>query len=185
MTRGSVLSLRTAIDIASLAHSGALDPLGEPVIQHPLRVMMAVDFHSFKEIAVLHDVLEDSVLTSGCLTLLGIHPRVVEKVVILSRTEDETYFDYIGRVMRDPVALYIKLADLSDNLSRLLVNTYCKRHEEWAARLRSKYAKTLVQLGLHPHSYASFLWKRDGEHRKDQVRRHFVGRAREAWGESR
>lgn len=172
---------RTAINIASLVCGADVDPLGELVVQHPFRVMMAVDFLPFKEIAVLHDVLEDSPLTPECLILLGISPKVVEKVAVLTRKKGEPYVDYIGRVIRDPVATYIKLADLSDNLSRLMVNSYSPEHEKWAEHLRSKYTRTLEQLGLHASSYISFLWRRDGEHRRNQVRKHFAEKAREAW----
>lgn len=182
MIRSNPFLLSTAINITSLVCGVDLDPLGEPVIQHPLRVMMAVDFPPFKETAVLHDVLEDSPLTPACLILLGISPKVVEKVVILTRRKEEPYTDYIGRVIRDPVATYIKLVDLSDNLSRLMVNSYSPEHKEWAKYLRSKYTRTLEQLGLHANSYTSFLWRRDGEHRRNQVRKHFAKKAREAWG---
>lgn len=60
--------LGKAIAIAATAHQSATDKGGKAYILHPLRVMMRLrtDDEELMQIAVLHDVVEDSpVVTAG------------------------------------------------------------------------------------------------------------------------
>jgi (p)ppGpp synthase/HD superfamily hydrolase len=63
--------LERAIEIAVEAHKGQVDKGGSPYILHPLRVMMSVNGESEKIVAVLHDVVEDSVWTFDALLAEG------------------------------------------------------------------------------------------------------------------
>jgi (p)ppGpp synthase/HD superfamily hydrolase len=109
--------LLKAIFLAQSAHQGQKDKCGVPFIQHPMEVARRVV--SFEEVvqaaAVLHDVLEDTDWTSSDLVSRGMPDRVVELVEILTHTGDESYFDYIRRVKRDPEAVAIKRADIAHN----------------------------------------------------------------------
>ena len=86
--------------------------------------------------ALLHDTLED---TDVAPTLLErfFSPAVVAAVRLLTRPEDEDYFDYVRRVGENPLARAVKLADLSHNsdMSRLKTVT------EWDLRRLEKYKK--------------------------------------------
>ncbi len=58
-----------AIAIAVAAHQGQRDKAGEPYIYHLFRVMLAVHGSSFRQVAVLHDLLEDTTWTAVILNL--------------------------------------------------------------------------------------------------------------------
>ena len=110
--------------IADIAHRGQTRMDGvEPFVNHPRRVAESltqdgVEFHVYAA-ALLHDVLEDSDFTSLDLLKLGVSVEAVQLVVVLTRTEGESYNTYIDRVLASPEARLIKLADATDNLNSL------------------------------------------------------------------
>jgi (p)ppGpp synthase/HD superfamily hydrolase len=114
-------TLERAIKIATTAHTGQVDKAGEPYILHPLRVMLTVFAPDERIVAVLHDVIEDSEITSKDLLAEGFSTRIVEAVVALSKSRDQSYDQYIEGVALNPLARTVKLADLEDNsdLSRI------------------------------------------------------------------
>ena len=94
---------------------------GETYIFHPVRVYEAVKRvrpldYELQAAALLHDVVEDTDLSFGYLTMLGFPDRTVEIVRFLTHLEGETYFEYIDRVAQSDSARLIKLADIDDNL---------------------------------------------------------------------
>jgi hypothetical protein len=111
-----------AIEIAAAAHAGQVypSPRLEPFIEHPFRVMNAVDGPAAKAAAALHDVLEDSDVTVEELREKGMPREVVDAVIALTRTPDVSYEAYIERVAVNPIAREVKLADVRDNLANNL-----------------------------------------------------------------
>lgn len=67
-------------------------------------------------VALLHDTLEDTSLTSKDLLKKGIPIEVVSTVEVLSRDRKTDYFDYIREIKKDEVATLVKMADLLDNM---------------------------------------------------------------------
>jgi (p)ppGpp synthase/HD superfamily hydrolase len=55
--------LNKAIEIAARAHAGQVDKGGLPYILHPLRIMLTRENEMERICAVLHDVIEDSVVS--------------------------------------------------------------------------------------------------------------------------
>lgn len=107
--------LREAITMAALAHDGQTDKSGAPYIFHPLRVASFFSDEFLQVVAVLHDIVEDTVIT---LSDLDAHfPQgVVNAIDALTRRDGETYEDFILRVCRNPMARKVKIADIRDNL---------------------------------------------------------------------
>lgn len=134
--------LRKAYDLAEKAHEGQRRQIiDEPYITHPKRVAFSV-YRSMgldtKAIcaALLHDVVEDTSVTEGDIAReIGLDVAVL--VSILTHEKDEDYFDYIRRVLKDPISCEIKRADVLDNMATLKMNGG-KRWE--------KYTKTLMML---------------------------------------
>jgi (p)ppGpp synthase/HD superfamily hydrolase len=116
-------TLERAIEIAARAHAGQLDKQGMPYILHPIRVMMAVQSVDAKMIAVLHDVLEDTLVTEADLRRDGFSELVVSGVLAVTRRKGESYTDFVIRASQHGLAREVKLADLADNssLARALV----------------------------------------------------------------
>jgi (p)ppGpp synthase/HD superfamily hydrolase len=118
-------ALLNAIELATVAHDGQVDGAGRPYILHCLAVMRTVakklpDDIDAQVAAVLHDVLEDTSLTTHSLRRHGVSEEAIFLAVILSREPDETYEQFIGTIIKaGPVAMTIKLADIKHNLSRI------------------------------------------------------------------
>lgn len=91
----------------------------------------------YVELAYLHDVLEDTPCTAADLLDLGFDPYLVSKVQRITRRRDETYSDFILRVKLDPVATFVKIADLECNLAACPVRgELVKRYERALSTLR-------------------------------------------------
>lgn len=92
----------------------------EPFILHPVRVALNVRHTKGTAItvALLHDVLEDTEVTSAGLMNEGLGDgHVLKALHAITRSTDETYFEYIKRVSRNEIARVVKIADLTDNLN--------------------------------------------------------------------
>lgn len=108
--------LERAIEIAVEAHRGQVDKAGEPYILHPLRVMLHQRLDEQRQVAVLHDVVEDTDWTLERLREEGFSEGVVSAVEAVTRRDGEDYFDFVRRAAAHPMARAIKRADLIDNL---------------------------------------------------------------------
>lgn len=109
--------LNKAIEIATKAHATQLDKGGKPYIEHPLRVMKNVNTTEEKIVAILHDVIEDSHdITLDNLIELGFSENVVAAIDAISKRSGEKYSHYLQRVIKEPIALTVKIADMTDNM---------------------------------------------------------------------
>ncbi len=97
----------------------AAAPDGRRKLEHSLRVMAAVRGRTARLVAALHDVVETTDLTLDDLERFGFPRTAIRRVDLLTRRPRERYFTYIRRLMPDPVARSVKLADLADNAARL------------------------------------------------------------------
>ena len=108
--------LQRALEIAVEAHEGQCDKSGRPYIEHPLRVMAMGGSDEERIVGILHDVIEDSGWTLKMLGDEGFPAEIIDAVDALSRRPEETYERFIGRVARNPLAVAVKLNDLTDNM---------------------------------------------------------------------
>jgi len=105
------------IAIAAKAHEGQFDKGGKPYILHPLAVMNILnsDDEELNCIAVGHDLLEDTDVTTGTLFRAGMSDRVVFGIVDLTKWKGQTYESYQGSVFSNRDAMLVKRADLIHN----------------------------------------------------------------------
>jgi (p)ppGpp synthase/HD superfamily hydrolase len=88
-------------------------------------------------VGLLHDVLEDTDLNADVLIASGVPSRVVDAVVVLTKTPDEPYAGYIERIRGNDLARRVKLADLHDNIAHM---------DEREKPLRLRYESALRKL---------------------------------------
>ena len=105
-----------ALGLALAVHGGWQDKAGQPYILHVLRVMARMPTEQSRLVAILHDVVEDSAITTDDLLERGFPPAVVAAVGLLTKAEGTDYLDYIREVKSDPLATAVKVADLEDNM---------------------------------------------------------------------
>jgi (p)ppGpp synthase/HD superfamily hydrolase len=129
-----------ALTIATVAHAGQRDKAGVPYIEHPIGVAAIATtslisgadrgmqipnratgaYRTVHDVALLHDVVEDTSLTAESLIELGISPEVVRIVLLLTYDKNKMTRDqYYAQIVTDPIARLVKLADVRHNMSRL------------------------------------------------------------------
>lgn len=115
--------LGDSIEIMRKAHEGQIDKCGRPYYLHPLRVAMRLVHCTAAErhAALLHDVVEDTLVTMDDLRQMAYSEEVLDLVDLLTRRkpESESHNQYIERIVqsRNVQALRVKLADVYDNMS--------------------------------------------------------------------
>jgi (p)ppGpp synthase/HD superfamily hydrolase len=137
---GGSFTVNDAIAIARTAHTGQTDKAGRPYIEHPLRVMNRVDTDERRMAAVLHDVLEDTSVTTGDLRSAGCPRAVITAVQALTKRTGEPLAESLARAAADPIARAVKLADIADNSDPRRLELL---DPATAERLRGKYAESL------------------------------------------
>lgn len=109
-----------AMLIAVMAHKGQFRRDGvTPYIEHPKAVVekLASESDAVQAAAWLHDVLEDTPVTTGELRGVGIIPEVIEAVELLTKRKGVGYTDYLAGVRGNEIARKVKIADMLHNLS--------------------------------------------------------------------
>ena len=109
--------LSKAINIAMQAHAGQVDKAGMPYIGHVMRVMQAGKTIDEKIVGVLHDVVEDTTWTFDALLAEGFPGHIVDALRCVTKlSDDEPYESFINRVKTNPLAVAVKINDLTDNM---------------------------------------------------------------------
>ena len=126
---GEANTVEQARALATSAHEGQRDKIGEAYIHHPAAVasllVSSPGFGSLspseQEIALaaawLHDVLEDTPLQPEDLESEGFGEKLISVVVALTHLPGEPRQDYYTRVSADPLARIVKIADVAHNSS--------------------------------------------------------------------
>lgn len=150
-------TLERAIEIATEAHRGQLDKTGNDYINHPLRVMAASKSAEEKIVGVLHDVVEDTDWTFEMLADEGFSNEIIDALRCVTKLSDsEPYDKFIARVKTNPLAVAVKLNDLSDNMD---IRRLPYLSDKDVKRLK-KYLKAYKQLTGEP-TYSLYACKQE------------------------
>lgn len=105
------------IVLAANKHAGQFDKGGNPYILHVMAVMYLVESSDLevKQIAVGHDIIEDTDTTYQELRDLGFSERVVDGIACLTKVPGETYEEYKNKVKSNRDSILVKMADLKHN----------------------------------------------------------------------
>jgi hypothetical protein len=116
---------RKAMKIAYDAHKDQVDKNGDPYIFHPIHIAEQMDSEEATIIALLHDVVEDTVWTLEDLAQQGFSKAIISALKLLTHNNETDYLDYIWKIAlsNNKYAKKVKLADLTHNsdLSRFSV----------------------------------------------------------------
>ncbi len=128
-----------AMRICYEAHHGQCDKSNVPYVFHPYHLAEQMDTEEAVCTALLHDVLEDTELTSADLIRLGMPRAVIEALEALCHNGNVPYLSYVRDLKQNPLARAVKIADIKHNsdLTRLVRITEADR------RRAEKYAKAL------------------------------------------
>ncbi|PZT54714.1 GTP pyrophosphokinase [Paenibacillus silvae] len=137
-----MLDIELAISIALEAHKGQLDKGGNPYILHPLAVMNRVETIEEKIVAVLHDVIEDTEVTIEQLRELGFSEEIVKAIGLLTRSEEDSYEQFIEKTTTNRIARNVKIADIQENMNLSRI----KNPTEQDYNRLEKYKKAMERL---------------------------------------
>lgn len=134
--------------LATVAHAGQVDKVGEPYIKHPARIAWHIRKEGYSDeveaVAWLHDVVEDTPITlSDLRDVYGFAPAVVEAVDAITKRKGEKFEAYYERVKANPVALVVKWHDVADNADPARL---AKVAPDTRERLRAKYERARALL---------------------------------------
>lgn len=111
---------------------------GNPYIEHLLYVSSQVSGKNAKVVALLHDIIEDTMITKEDLLWMNFPQSIVDSVLLVTKREEEIYEEFIERLIQsnNKDALMVKKADMEHNmdLSRIPMIT-----EEDQKRVEKKY----------------------------------------------
>lgn len=131
-----------AYSIADKYHKNQVDKAGMPYMNHVTTVAFKVMTCDEHVVALLHDVIEDTECTATDLVDYGIPEHLVRSIEAMTRLDGETYFDFIKRVKKDPIARKVKLADLEHNMDE----TRMSDPSQYPESLRKRYVKAKAEL---------------------------------------
>lgn len=89
-----------------------------------------------RALCYLHDIIEDTEMTSEELLIQGILPEVVQAAVAITKHKGQTYDDYIEAVKANPLALQVKLCDTACNLQNSIAECNGNRINKYVNQLK-------------------------------------------------
>lgn len=109
--------LSRAMAIAAYAHDGQTDKAGKPYIHHPLALASGCpNDRSMLTLCFLHDVLEDRPEMSEHPDIRRFPAYILDALDAITRVKNESYPEYIERVMANELAKSVKILDLEHNM---------------------------------------------------------------------
>jgi len=124
-----------AFDVAQKAHSGQVDKAGKPYIEHVVRVAESMTDENTKTVAYLHDVVEDTNMTIDEI-LVEFGRDIALAVSAITKSNGESYADFIKRISENNLARTVKKADLNDNLDLSRLQSISKIDKERAEKYK-------------------------------------------------
>lgn len=138
--------LGRAVAIAATAHQHQLDKANAPYILHPLRLMFKGRNLAEQMVAILHDVVEDSDWTLERLAEEGFNPDVLAAVDALTHRPNESYDQFIDRILLNSLATQVKLYDLEDNMTLTRLTSLSDKDLERLQKYHKAHQKILQAL---------------------------------------
>lgn len=148
--------MRKALNLAKERHAGQYREGGDPFITHPISVCNFVckiaDTYGLGKlieeaqiVGLLHDIIEDTPTTYEELRQ-DFPEIIIVAVEAMTRIDEESYGDYIERVMQNPIACIVKIADIEHNISSLHTTNLSEHRKD---RRRDKYKYYCLMIRDH------------------------------------
>jgi (p)ppGpp synthase/HD superfamily hydrolase len=156
-----------ATKIAKKVHEHQVDKKNYPYMSHVLDVASRVSHlgESFEIVGLLHDAIEDSEsddLLNEILEEVNTYfdEEVIDAIHAMTKIPGEDYFhEYLPRLKKNKIALQVKIADSSHNLSK----AHLIEDKILQDKLRNKYIKVLNELGVDGKNCEKLIINIDGK----------------------
>ena len=146
MTKGEMLG--KMLVLATNAHSNQFDKGGRPYILHPLKVMhyLKTEDEELQCIALGHDLIEDTTITTEALKEAGMSPRVIRGICDLTKSPEMTYEDYKNNLFSNIDAMKVKMCDLRHNSDIRRIKGATQKDFERIQRYNALYLELVIKL---------------------------------------
>lgn len=138
-----------AAKIVNRLFKDKLDKGGNSYLNHLYHVSNSFEDINMKTIGLLHDVIEDTIITTSDLRQVGFNNEIVNVISIITKEDHELYSDYIDRILKsnNMYAINIKISDIKHNmdLSRIK-NPNEKDIERIERKYKPQYKKIIEYL---------------------------------------
>lgn len=129
---------KKAMKLAYDAHNGQKDRAGIPYIFHPLHLAEQMDDEIACTVALLHDVVEDTIVSMQQLEK-EFPIEVIEALKLLTHDKSVDYFEYVEKVKSNTTAKKVKIADVMHNSDETRLDSISDND----LKRREKYQKAL------------------------------------------
>ncbi len=133
---------KIAMDLMFEKHKNQKDKSGSPYVFHPWHVAEQMDDEDSTCLALMHDLIEDTNTTIEEIKNLGFNDNIIDALALLSRKENEDYFEYIKKIAKNPLDIKVKLADLKHNSDETRLTSI----KESDIKRQEKYKKAINYL---------------------------------------
>tara|TARA_B100000965_G_C19474016_1_gene705364 strand:+ start:435 stop:944 length:510 start_codon:yes stop_codon:yes gene_type:complete len=143
--------IKRATEIAKKVHGDQVDKKKYPYMAHILDIASRVSHlgENYEITALLHDAIEDAEPERFKREIISAIEKEFSEIVLkaifaMTKKKTEDYFvDYLPRLKENKIAIAVKIADSSHNLSK----AHLVEDSELQNKLRHKYIKVLNELG--------------------------------------
>jgi (p)ppGpp synthase/HD superfamily hydrolase len=140
----NAILLGKMIALAAENHKDQFDKQGRPYVMHCMKVMhylpRDVD-DEIRQIAVGHDLFEDTKVTAQQLRDMGFSERVIAGIYALTKHRGQSYEEYKIAVKANPDAVIVKKADLRHNSDIRRIKDPGQKDFERVAKYRQFYTE--------------------------------------------
>ncbi len=138
--------LARAVAIAAIAHQDQYDKAHAPYILHPIRLMMRGQTIEEQIVGILHDVVEDSDWTLDQIAAEGFPPEIITALDCLTRRPEETYDQFLDRVLTNSLATHVKRYDLEDNMTLTRLENWSEKDLQRLQRYHKAHRQIMKQI---------------------------------------
>ena len=133
--------------IIERVYAEKLDKSKNAMVGHFFRVSDRLEVEDDKICGLLHDIVEDNLLTFNDLLYLGIPSHIIEALKLLAHDKVvcPNYIDYITNILEsdNEMAIRVKYADMLDNTCEIRLS---KLDSQIRKNLENKYRSQLPRL---------------------------------------
>ena len=140
--------VKKATMLANIFFKDKKDKGGYPYLGHLQFVSNAFDDEDRKVVGLLHDIIEDTVVSKTILLELGFPNNIVEAIEILTRNTDD-YDEYIDSIAdsNNLLAIDVKIKDLEHNMDIARIMNPTESDYERVEKYKRSYNKLQKKRG--------------------------------------
>ena len=138
-----------ALYVTNKVFKDTYDKGGNPYMEHLYSVSDSFEDDNLKVVGLLHDIIEDKEFTEEELLFLGFTKEQVEAVSIVTKKEDESYSDFIDRIIdsNNDTAIQVKFLDMINNMDiSRMKNSSIEEKEYVKNKYKNEYKKLVKRM---------------------------------------